>query len=111
MAKENIEGGFDKAIGKVKQKVGEATGNQKLANEGVGDQVKGSAKQALGTVKDAAKRVAKPKASSAKVKAEQTASTLRDDIAAGAEHVKDAIQHGLNRMEHPHDYRDIRQVH
>jgi uncharacterized protein YjbJ (UPF0337 family) len=111
MAKENIEGGFDKAVGKVKQKVGEATGDQALANRGVAEQVKGSAKQAVGSVKDTTKRIVKPRATSAKSKTAVAADDLRDDIVAGAEHVKNAIEHGLHRMEHPHDSRDIRQVH
>jgi uncharacterized protein YjbJ (UPF0337 family) len=110
MAKENIEGAFDKAVGKIKQKTGEALGNQKLANEGAAEQVKGSAKQALGSTKDTVKRVTKPKAAKAETSAQETGDHLRDKIVAGAEHVKDAVQHGLHRFEHPHDSRDIRQV-
>jgi len=41
--------------GKIKQGIGEAVGNQKLANQGVADQVKGAAKETWGNVKDAAR--------------------------------------------------------
>ena len=54
MDKDQVAGKFDQTIGKVKEKVGDAVGNQKLANEGVADQVKGSAKETWGNVKDAA---------------------------------------------------------
>jgi uncharacterized protein YjbJ (UPF0337 family) len=53
MNTEQVSGKFDQMKGKVKQGVGEAVGNQKLANEGVVDQVKGSAKEVYGNVKDA----------------------------------------------------------
>ena len=53
MDKDQVSGKFDQAVGKVKEKVGDAFGNQKLANEGVADQVKGSAKETWGNVKDA----------------------------------------------------------
>ena len=49
-----IAGKFDKAVGKVKEAAGEAFGDQKLANAGAADQVKGSAKEGWGEVKDAA---------------------------------------------------------
>ncbi len=53
MNTDQVSGKFDQVKGKVKQGVGEAVGNQKLANEGVVDQVKGSAKEVYGNVKDA----------------------------------------------------------
>ena len=53
MNTDQVSGKFDQVKGKVKQGVGEALGNQKLANEGVVDQVKGSAKEVYGNVKDA----------------------------------------------------------
>ncbi len=38
-------GKFDQTVGKAKEKLGDAVGNQKLANQGVADQVKGAAKE------------------------------------------------------------------
>jgi uncharacterized protein YjbJ (UPF0337 family) len=110
MAKENVTGAIDKVVGKVKQKTGEALGDQKLANEGTAQQVKGSAKEALGSTKDTAKRVTKPKVAKADITASEKGDHLRDKIVAGAEHVKDSIEHGLHKFEHPNDHRDIRQV-
>ncbi|MEA2259513.1 MAG: hypothetical protein QOJ51_2338 [Acidobacteriaceae bacterium] len=55
MDKDQVTGKFDQAVGKVKEKVGEAFGDEKLANSGLADQVKGSAKETWGNVKDATK--------------------------------------------------------
>jgi uncharacterized protein YjbJ (UPF0337 family) len=55
MDKDRVTGKFDQAIGKAKEKLGDAVGNQKLANQGVADQVKGAAKETWGNVKDAAR--------------------------------------------------------
>ncbi|MHB8388965.1 MAG: CsbD family protein, partial [Acidobacteriaceae bacterium] len=54
MNKDQVEGKTDQVAGKIKQKVGEAVGNDNLANRGVADQVKGAAKETWGNVKDAA---------------------------------------------------------
>ena len=45
MNKDEISGKVDQVVGKVKQGVGEAIGNQKVANQGVIDQAKGAALQ------------------------------------------------------------------
>jgi len=45
MNKDKISGKVDQAVGKVKQGVGEAIGNQKVANQGVIDQARGAAKE------------------------------------------------------------------
>lgn len=55
MDKNRVTGKIDQAVGKAKQKIGDALGNDRLANEGVADQVKGSAKETWGNVKDAAR--------------------------------------------------------
>ena len=56
MNKDQVTGKVEQAAGWVKQEVGEVIGNQKLANQGVAEQVKGAAKETWGDVKDAAKR-------------------------------------------------------
>ncbi len=76
MDNDRISGKFDQAIGKMKQKVGDAVGNDHLANEGVADQVKGSAKETWGNVKDAART---------------TGSNAHDDAAANRETVSDHV--------------------
>jgi uncharacterized protein YjbJ (UPF0337 family) len=55
MDKNRVTGKIDQGVGKVKEKVGEAVGNQKLANQGAADQVKGAAKETWGNAKDAAR--------------------------------------------------------
>jgi uncharacterized protein YjbJ (UPF0337 family) len=57
MNKDEISGKVDQVVGKVKQGVGEAIGNQKVANQGVIDQAKGAAKETWGNAKDAANQV------------------------------------------------------
>ena len=59
MNKDQVAGKVDQVAGKVKQGVGEAVGNDNLANRGVADQVKGAAKETWGNVKDAARDVKK----------------------------------------------------
>lgn len=55
MDKDRVAGKFDRTIGKAKEKLGDAVGNQKLANQGVADQLKGAAKETWGNMKDAAR--------------------------------------------------------
>lgn len=45
MNKDQVTGKADQVAGKIKQSVGEAVGNENLANRGVADQVKGAAKK------------------------------------------------------------------
>lgn len=56
-AGEKFEAGMDKAKGKAKEAVGDATNNEKLAAEGKMDQAKGHMKEAGEKTKDAAKDV------------------------------------------------------
>ena len=39
MNTDKVEGKFDQVAGKIKQSVGEAVGNDRLANSGVADQI------------------------------------------------------------------------
>jgi uncharacterized protein YjbJ (UPF0337 family) len=55
--KDQVSGKVMQAVGKVKQRGGETLGNEKLADQGVVDQVKGAAKETWGNAKDAAKEV------------------------------------------------------
>ena len=51
MNKDQVSGKVEQVVGEVKQSVGEALGNEKLANQGVVDQVKGAAKETWGDAK------------------------------------------------------------
>jgi uncharacterized protein YjbJ (UPF0337 family) len=54
---EHAEGAWDKTKGKVKEGVGNATGNEDMEAEGKSDQTKGKVKEAWGDAKDAADKV------------------------------------------------------
>ena len=66
MNKHHISGKMDQATGKVKEKMGTALNNQRLANSGVADQIKGAAKEVWGNVKDATKDEARRQATEAR---------------------------------------------
>ena len=48
---DEIKGKFDQVKGKVKQEIGDATGNQDLHDEGVVDQASGEIQEGFGTAK------------------------------------------------------------
>ena len=50
MTTTTLHGKVDEGTGKLKQAVGEATGNEKLANKGAAQQVKGHVEQALSLI-------------------------------------------------------------
>lgn len=53
--KDRTEGALSKVVGKVKEAVGNLTGDEKTKVEGKTDQAKGSVQNAVGGVKDAIK--------------------------------------------------------
>lgn len=53
---DKIENAAEKAAGKAKEAVGDATDNERLQAEGKGDQVKADLKQAGENIKDAFKK-------------------------------------------------------
>jgi uncharacterized protein YjbJ (UPF0337 family) len=80
MDKDQVSGKFDQGVGKAKEKLGEAVGNQKLANQGVADQVKGAAKETWGNAKDAARTTH-----------DRHAADTEDTANANREHVTDKV--------------------
>ena len=106
MNESNVGGKFDEITGKIKQGIGEAIGNEKLANEGAGQEVKGHAKETWGNVKDAASdfgNSAGTTTTTGSVGTEThtttTGSGIRQDVTNAAEHAKDSISRGLNHLE------------
>ncbi|MHB1022151.1 MAG: CsbD family protein [Acidobacteriaceae bacterium] len=59
MNKHTVRGKIDQTAGRIKEKVGDALGNQKLANAGVAEQIKGIAQQTYGNVQDTIKATTK----------------------------------------------------
>jgi uncharacterized protein YjbJ (UPF0337 family) len=114
MNKQTVEGKFDQAAGKVKEKVGEAIGNQKLANAGVADQIKGAAKETWGKTKDVAAEIhdnkqaeARTEASDFKHRAEEKAHDVRESVTATAQNIKNKISDKLDEIKHEHNRHDV----
>ena len=105
MNESNAGGKFDQIAGKIKQGIGEAVGNEKLANEGAAEQVKGHAKEAWGNVKDAASdthddvnRESSIRTSEERADAHHEGNHLRDETTSAAERAKDSINRGLDHL-------------
>jgi uncharacterized protein YjbJ (UPF0337 family) len=88
----SVSGKFNEIAGKVKQSVGETVGNDKLANEGAAQQVKGHAEQAWGTVKGAAE----DKYAEVKAEHEAKAHDVRESITSTAQNAKEKIEHAIH---------------
>ena len=101
MNESNVSGKFDQVVGKIKQGVGEATGNQNLANSGAADQVKGNVKEAWGDVKDTAND-ARDKAR-ANAQAEQNAHNTRESVTSTSEDTKNSIKGKLDEFRRDHN--------
>jgi uncharacterized protein YjbJ (UPF0337 family) len=52
---DKVKGTANEAMGKAKQKIGEATGSERLEGEGAIQEVKGKGQKAVGDAKDIAK--------------------------------------------------------
>jgi uncharacterized protein YjbJ (UPF0337 family) len=109
MNTEKIEGKFDQVAGKIKQGVGEAVGNQKLANAGAAEQIKGAAKETWGHAKDAANTVndeaharASVEGESLKVRSEEKAHEMRDKITSTAQNIKNKVNEKLDDIKERH---------
>ena len=53
MGDDKVEGKVDQVTGKIKERVGAATGDESLEQEGKTDQAKGHVKEGVGKLKDA----------------------------------------------------------
>jgi uncharacterized protein YjbJ (UPF0337 family) len=100
MNKSTASGKRDQMKGKVKQSVGEAVGNERLANAGAADQVKGAAKETWGHTKDAAKAVADSRTGT-KGRTEDAAHNLRQGVVNAAQNLKDAVTRHTEKTKHP----------
>ncbi len=111
MNRDTAAGKFDQIKGKAKQSVGEALGNQKLANSGAADQVKGTVKEAWGNAKDAVHAVAEhahaccaTEHNEAKQNATDTAHNLRERIVSTAQNVKNAVNAKTDQFQREHTH-------
>ena len=58
MDRDNLKGKMDDIKGRIKRQTGEWTGDQKMQDEGTGDQIKGKAQNAWGKVKEGTRDIA-----------------------------------------------------
>ena len=105
MNTEKVEGKFDQVAGKIKQGVGEAIGNQKLANAGAAEQIKGVAKETWGNAKDTANVVrednrarASAEGEDLKYRAEDSAHNVREKVTDTAQNIKNKVNEKLDNM-------------
>lgn len=98
MDKDQVGGKFDQAVGHVKQGIGEAVGNERLANEGVADQVKGSAKETWGNVKDAARTTGESNREAAHANANDT----RESVAGKVQDIKEKVNDKIDEFKDRH---------
>lgn len=59
MHKDQAKGAAKDIAGSIKEGVGKATGNDRMAAEGAGERVEGKVQKAVGSVKDAARQALK----------------------------------------------------
>jgi uncharacterized protein YjbJ (UPF0337 family) len=97
-----VKGKFDEISGKVKQGIGEAVGNDNLANKGAAEQVKGHAEQAWGSVKEGVHDTAADYKARKQPQAESDAHDVREKITSTAQNVKERIQAGVQHMKEDH---------
>ena len=109
MNTEKVEGKFDQVAGKIKQGVGEAVGNQKLANAGAAEQIKGVAKETWGNAKDAADVVRDDRQSRAtaeredvKYRTEDAAHNVREKATTTAQNIKNRVNENLDEIKREH---------
>ncbi|HYK37358.1 CsbD family protein [Alloacidobacterium sp.] len=93
MNKDQVSGKFDQATGKVKEKIGEAAGNQRLANKGLTDQIRGAAKETWGNAKD----VAHQNAEENRREAERDANASRERVANKVQDMKERVNERIDQ--------------
>ena len=91
MNTDQLKGKIEQAIGHVKQGVGEAFGDDKTANEGLGDQEKGSARETYGNVKDAAQTTAATREAEASERSASVRLNISDKVANATTAVNEKI--------------------
>ena len=104
MNKDTVTGQAEQVAGKVKQKFGEAVGNQKIANSGAAEQMKGAARETWGKTKDTASDVAASQRADAQVHGETKAQEIRDKVTTTAENIKNKVSAKLDEVKERHTH-------
>jgi len=103
MNKETIEGKFDQVAGKAKQKLGEAIGNEKLANSGAAEQIKGAAKETWGNAKDVASAGVTNANADKESLTDEIAHNMRERLTKTVQDAKNTISEKLDEMKDRQD--------
>ena len=108
MNRDQISGNVDQVVGKIKQNAGETIGNEKLANEGVVDQIKGAVKETWGNAKDAAAEISKDihKRAEAREQDKGRENQARHNISQKIENVKDSVNAKIDAEREEHHSRE-----
>jgi uncharacterized protein YjbJ (UPF0337 family) len=88
----NLHGKVDEATGKLKQSVGEVTGNESLANKGAAQEIKGHVEQAWAAVKESVKETHDRH----RPELEQHGHDIREKLVSTAQNAKERIQHAVS---------------
>jgi len=94
MNRDQIKGKAREVSGKIKREAGEVTGNERLANDGLADQVAGAVQQSWGDLKDAAHEVAESHREERQHKTEE----MRDNIANKVEDAQENYRERVNKL-------------
>lgn len=97
-----IKGKLNEVAGKAKQSFGEATNNQKIANEGAAQQVKGHVEQAWGSVQSAATETSSDQRARHQNDGDHKAHDVRESITSTAQNVKEQIQQTISNYRADH---------
>ena len=94
MNSDQVKGKANQVVGKMKQGAGEAVGNDRLANSGVVDQVKGAGQETWGNVKDAAHEAGKTHEAERQHKTNE----MRDNVADKVEDAKNSANDKIDNF-------------
>jgi uncharacterized protein YjbJ (UPF0337 family) len=104
MNKDTVAGKTEQLTGKIKQEFGEVVGNQKVANSGAAEQIKGAARETWGKTKDTAQDIADTRRADAQVKGESKAHELRDKVTGTAQNIKNNVSAKLDEVKERHTH-------
>lgn len=100
MNTDQIKGKLQDVLGHIKQGAGEAVGDDKVANEGLADQVKGSTRETWGNVKDAASTGT----STTHETTADTAADTRSTVSEKLHNAKSAINERIDEFKENHNH-------
>jgi len=94
MNSDQMKGKASQAVGKIKRGAGEMTGNDRLANSGLADEVKGAAQETWGNAKDAAHEAGKTR----EAEHQHKTSEMRDNMATKLEETKNRVNEKIDNF-------------